>query len=267
MGYSCAFWRFLFAGWILLCSCYQIMVQCGQMYGFCIHRQTPRIFRSAVNNLDQGVGNMCSNTKKKIAMALRQLMNERPFDKITVQNLMDMTQMKRQSFYYHFQDTRDVLMWICRRDVFEPLMESELELEDWMILALELLDRDRCFYRKILKAAYLDFLQEFDTIMEPRMLALLYPGRTIAQLSAKQQAKPAKVVRWRPSIRFVSIAAVVAVLIAAGAFFLGRHGEESDFTVTQEGAGYYADLQALTEDEIIEYLISTGVELDDIEQY
>lgn len=83
----------------------------------------------------------------------------------------------------------------------------------------------------------------------------------------KQQAKPAKVVRWRPSIRFVSIAAVVAVLIAAGAFFLGRHGEESDFTVTQEGAGYYADLQALTEDEIIEYLISTGVELDDIEQY
>ena len=130
---------------------------------------------------------MCSNTKKKIAAALLQLMGERPFEKITVQNLMDVTQMKRQSFYYHFQDTRDVLMWICRRDVFEPLMESELELEDWILLALELLDRDRCFYRKLLKAAYLDFLQEFDTIMEPRMLALLYPGRTLAQLSAKQR--------------------------------------------------------------------------------
>ena len=145
------------------------------------------IFCPGLNKLDQGVGNMCSNTKKKIAMALRQLMNERSFDKITVQNLMDVTQMKRQSFYYHFQDTRDVLLWICRRDVFEPLMESQLELEDWMLLALELLDRDRCFYRKVLKAAYLDFLQEFDTIMEPRMLALLYPGKTISQLSDNQR--------------------------------------------------------------------------------
>ena len=130
---------------------------------------------------------MCCNTKKKIAMALRQLMKERPFDKITVQNLMDVTQMKRQSFYYHFQDTRDVLMWICRREIFEPLMESQLELEDWMILALELLDRERCFYRKLLKAAHVDFLQEFDTVIEPRMLALLYPGRSLSQLSDKQR--------------------------------------------------------------------------------
>ena len=130
---------------------------------------------------------MCSNTKKKIAMALRQLMNERPFEKITVQHLMDVTQMKRQSFYYHFQDTRDVLMWICRRDVFEPLTASEAELEDWILLALELLDNDRCFYRKLLKAAYLDFLQEFDTIMEPRMLHLLYPGRSLGQLAENQR--------------------------------------------------------------------------------
>ena len=130
---------------------------------------------------------MCNNTKQKIAQALRQLMATQSFDRITVQNLMAATQMKRQSFYYHFQDTRDVLMWICRRDVFEPLMASDLELEDWMLLALELLDRDRCFYRKLLKAAYLDFLQEFDTIMEPRMLHLLYPGKTLGQLTDNQR--------------------------------------------------------------------------------
>ena len=130
---------------------------------------------------------MCGNTKQKIAQALRQLMATQPFDKITVQNLMAATQMKRQSFYYHFQDTRDVLMWICRRDVFEPLLASELELEDWLLQALELLARDRCFYRKMLKAADLDFLQAFDTIMEPRMLALLYPGKTAAQLTDNQR--------------------------------------------------------------------------------
>ena len=130
---------------------------------------------------------MCSNTKKKIAQALRRLMEERAFERITVQNLMDMTQMKRQSFYYHFQDTRDVLMWICRQEVLEPLMASELEFEDWMILALELLSSDRNFYRKLLKAASFDFLREFDAILEPRMLAMLFPGRTAAQLTDNQR--------------------------------------------------------------------------------
>ena len=130
---------------------------------------------------------MCSNTKKKIALALRRLMEERTFDRITVQNLMDMTQMKRQSFYYHFQDTRDVLMWICRQEILEPLMASPLEFEDWMIQALELLSQDRNFYRKLLKAVSLDFVREFDAILEPRMLAMLFPGRTAAQLTDNQR--------------------------------------------------------------------------------
>ena len=129
---------------------------------------------------------MCGSTKEKIAQALRHLMAERPFEKITVQNLMDETRMKRQSFYYHFQDTRDVLMWICRREVLEPLAASQLDFEEWMLLALELLSRDRCFYRKLLKAASLDFIREFDTILEPRMLAMLFPGRTAAQLTVNQ---------------------------------------------------------------------------------
>ena len=47
---------------------------------------------------------MCCNTKLKIARALRELMCQRPLSKITVQDLMESAQMKRQSFYYHFQD-------------------------------------------------------------------------------------------------------------------------------------------------------------------
>ena len=83
----------------------------------------------------------------------------------------------------------------------------------------------------------------------------------------KQQSKPATVVKWKPFARIASIAAVVAALITAGAFFLGKGEEDTGFTVIQEETGYYADLQNLTEDDIIEYLISTGVELEDIEPY
>ena len=83
----------------------------------------------------------------------------------------------------------------------------------------------------------------------------------------KQQTKPSKVIKWRPFVRFASIAAVVAALITAGAFFLEKDNSDTGFTVIQEETDYFADLQSLTEEDIIEYLISTGVELEDIEPY
>ena len=128
---------------------------------------------------------MCSNTKKKIAMALRQLMNERSFEKITVQNLMDVTQMKRQSFYYHFQDTRDVLMWICQEQVFLPMATADLELSEWIIYGLELLNQDRLFYLRVVSASQADFVREFiHTAIFPRVKSMLYPE--VAQLGENQ---------------------------------------------------------------------------------
>jgi AcrR family transcriptional regulator len=107
------------------------------------------------------------------------MMTRRSFDKITVKNLMDATGMKRQSFYYHFQDTRDVLLWICREEIFSPLEQSELEFSEWMLYAMSLLDRDRQFYRRVVAAAQMDFLRELcGRTVFPRVCALLYPDAT-----------------------------------------------------------------------------------------
>ena len=131
---------------------------------------------------------MCNNTKQKIAAALRQLMNEKPFEKITVQNLMDTTNMKRQSFYYHFQDTRDVLIWICRQELLDPLEESSLPFVDWVMLAMTMLDRERTFYRRVLTAVHEEFFREFDSrVLRPRMLELLYPGKSPQELDDNQR--------------------------------------------------------------------------------
>ena len=91
--------------------------------------------------------------------------------------------------------------------------------------------------------------------------------RSDLKMIPKQQSKPANIIKWRPFVRFASIAAVVAALITAGAFLIEKNGEETGLTVVTEEADYFADLQSLTEDDIIEYLISTGVELEDIEPY
>ncbi len=121
---------------------------------------------------------MNSPTKQKIAQTLREMMLRRSFDKITVKNLMDATGMKRQSFYYHFQDTRDVLLWICREELFGPISQSRLDFSEWMLYALHLLDKDRQFYRRVITAVQMDFLRELcDQAVSPRVSQLLYPEK------------------------------------------------------------------------------------------
>ena len=47
----------------------------------------------------------CSEiTKRKIAAALKELMQTTPFEKITVSDISNKCEMHRQTFYYHFQD-------------------------------------------------------------------------------------------------------------------------------------------------------------------
>ena len=131
---------------------------------------------------------MCCNTKQKIADAMRRQIMEKPLEKITVQNLMDATNMKRQSFYYHFQDTRDVVMWICEEELAQPLKKNNLELSEWLCFALQLLDKNRCFYRRVLEAANPEFVHEFGLqVIGPRIALQLYATQNWRQLDSDRQ--------------------------------------------------------------------------------
>ena len=131
---------------------------------------------------------MCCNTKQKIADAMRRQIMEKPLEKITVQNLMDATNMKRQSFYYHFQDTRDVVMWICEEELAQPLKKNNLELSEWLCFALQLLDKNRCFYRRVLEAANPEFVHEFGLqVIGPRIALQLYATQNWRQLDTDRQ--------------------------------------------------------------------------------
>lgn len=95
-------------------------------------------------NMKQDIKQDKQATKQKIAQALRQLMQERPLRKITVQDMMERTQMTRQSFYYHFQDIQDVLAWIGEQQASNWMQDTqELPFEDWMMRIMVLLDEDR----------------------------------------------------------------------------------------------------------------------------
>jgi hypothetical protein len=70
-------------------------------------------------------------------------------------------------------------------------------------------------------------------------------------------------IKERPVKRFVllsAIAAAVALLLTAGGFFLGRISEERSWEMLASG-------ETITDEDIIEYLIYIGAELEDIEEY
>lgn len=73
---------------------------------------------------------MASLTKKAIKQSFVKLLNERPFDKITVKDIVEDCGVNRNTFYYYYQDIYQLL-----RDIFDSetmaLSENHVEYDSW----------------------------------------------------------------------------------------------------------------------------------------
>ena len=88
-------------------------------------------------------------TKKALANALKLLICDVPFSKISISDICDICKMNRKSFYYHFKDKYDLVNWI-----FDTEFSSNAKNYDDDLLILELcryLYINRDFYRKAFK--------------------------------------------------------------------------------------------------------------------
>ena len=73
---------------------------------------------------------MSTTTKRALATSLKNLMEKKTLDKITVKEIVDGCGLNRQTFYYHFQDTYDLLKWLywddtaaIRERIYDPSFE------------------------------------------------------------------------------------------------------------------------------------------------
>ena len=62
-------------------------------------------------------------TKKALADAMKSLMCEKPFAKISINDICMRCSMNRQSFYYHFRDKYDLVNWTVYTELIEHLYE------------------------------------------------------------------------------------------------------------------------------------------------
>lgn len=94
-------------------------------------------------------------TKQRLADALKQQMQKKPLNKITVRELLDMTDITRSTFYYHFTDIYDLMKWMFDTELMELLKKSGsfTSWDDGLLLALRYVEQNRkvclCAYNSV----------------------------------------------------------------------------------------------------------------------
>ena len=96
----------------------------------------------------------CSEiTKKKLAEALKELMQTTPFEKITISDISNQCDMHRQTFYYHFQDRYELLDWMLYNDLISSFVEnfSYETMEEKFYSIFNTMYNDKKFYQNAVK--------------------------------------------------------------------------------------------------------------------
>lgn len=63
-------------------------------------------------------------TKKKIAKAFKTLLEKEEFDKISIVDIMEKAEIRRQTFYNHFLDKYQLMDWIFENDLEEQITDN-----------------------------------------------------------------------------------------------------------------------------------------------
>lgn len=122
-------------------------------------------------------------TKRALAVALRELMEEVPFEKIQVAHICERCDMNRKSFYYHFKDKYDLLNWIFDTEIISFLRNysGAEQYDQRMEMLCDICNyfyQNRKFYRNALKTkgqnSFSEHFREYIApILRDRLIALI----------------------------------------------------------------------------------------------
>ena len=125
-------------------------------------------------------------TKQALADALKELMQTKSLDKITVKDLITKCNVNRKTFYYYFTDVYDLLRWILESDAENLVRQFDLitDLEDGLVATMNYIEANNHILKSAFNAVGRDMIKTFlqDYIME---LCLIYVDRFAKQADAK----------------------------------------------------------------------------------
>lgn len=87
-------------------------------------------------------------TNKALALSLKELMQNIPLSKISIQEIVDNCGLNRQTFYYHFKDKFDLVNWIYYTEVMDCIGTFK-NYDNWnigMLKTLVYISQNKKFY-------------------------------------------------------------------------------------------------------------------------
>lgn len=94
-------------------------------------------------------------TKKALADSLKRAMKKKPFQKITVSELINDCNMNRKTFYYHFENIYDLLKWMFEQEAIGVVKHFDLmvDYEEAIIFTMDYIEENdyiiNCAYDSI----------------------------------------------------------------------------------------------------------------------
>ncbi|MDD4851001.1 MAG: TetR/AcrR family transcriptional regulator [Gemmiger sp.] len=64
---------------------------------------------------------MAQTTKRALQASLKELLQQKPLDKITIADITEHCGVNRMTFYYHFKDIYDLVDWSCEEEAMRVL--------------------------------------------------------------------------------------------------------------------------------------------------
>ena len=107
---------------------------------------------------------MSSNTTKMaISYALKEIVLEKPLNRITIQDIASRCGINRQTFYYHFQDIIDLVRWTLISDA-EKLVKDNKTYSTWQkgyLAVFETIKKDKVFILNIYHHVPREYITEY----------------------------------------------------------------------------------------------------------
>ena len=98
-----------------------------------------------------------------LAKSLKEIAVRRPVEKITIKEITDKAGVIRPTFYNHFQDKFELIEWIIRTELLEPvepLIRNDMIIEA-MVLLFTNIEKDKAFYSQLvnMEGVFLELIQ------------------------------------------------------------------------------------------------------------
>lgn len=114
-----------------------------------------------------------TNVDQMLADSFKLLALRTPIDKITIKEITDGAGVIRPTFYNHFSDKYELLEWIIRTEILDPvipLMQTG-HIRESLIQIFENLQNDKKFYKKVVR---LEGQNSCENITQKITMGILY---------------------------------------------------------------------------------------------